>query len=165
LKTRLPILVEVPQDGRRRGLKFRLSTSRHCSIIAHTSWYIYQLARQRIIWILVPLLPVSFERVLIGFMCRYIYLHIKQYIVSAQATSGTIGKRAEGGRQPTFWSERAEGARSRPAAADRASSPGPCSAPPARCTPKPSAPATKCPSDAGTPPLEARCQIAIKLQG
>ena len=46
-------------------------------------------------------------------------------------------KRAEVGPQPTFWSERA-GTRSRPAAAVRASSPGPYSVP-ARCTPKPCA--------------------------
>ena len=29
IESTLTYLVEVPQDGRRRGLKFRLSTSRH----------------------------------------------------------------------------------------------------------------------------------------
>src|SRR5450759_4739433 len=91
IENTLTHLVEVPQDGRRRGLKFRLSTSRHFFIIAYTSWYIYQLSRCRIIWVLVPLLSVSFEKVLISFMCRYIYLHMKLHIISAQATSGTIG--------------------------------------------------------------------------
>ena len=41
---------------------------------------------------------------------------------------------------------------------------GPMFRPPRGATPKPSAPATKCPSDAGTPPLEARCQIAINCK-
>jgi hypothetical protein len=157
-------LVEVPQDGRRRGLKFRLSTSRHFSIISYTSWYIYQLSRCRIIWVLVPLLSVSFEKVLISFMCRYIYLHMKLNIISAQATSGTIGnaRKVADNRRSGVNEQRGRGRGRLPRAGHRVRA---HVSPPARCTPKPSAPATKCPSDAGTPPLEARCQIAIKLPG
>ena len=117
------------------------------------------------VWVLIPLLSVSFENVLIGFMCRYIYLHMK-HIIPAEATSGTIGNALKVADNRRSGVNEPGGGAVETCCRGPGIESGPMFRPPRGATPKPSAPpATKCPSDAGTPPLEARCQIAIQLQG